>query len=1242
MHVVTGNRPTTKTIGKNADGVLAVTQRFEKQWRWRLSFRDVPDIHSLFEALEEDSKNPKAAVVRGALRDHVDPDGVIHLRKDIKWEDTAHFEECPRCWLMIDIDKQPLDDIDLINDPEGTVKRAICSFLPECYQNVSFVWQLSSSAGLKDDGLLSIHIWFILDRPVGQDELKTFHVLKAPAIDPRPFQTVQVHYIAAPIFEDGINDHLSKRIGLVELDKGEVSLPVLPPEAIAKAYRSIGKGPTGTVHGFEEKLKFLGDGEGLSRFHDVLIAAVSSYVYGKFEWEIDIEWLKARLRDAINKAPKHDGRTTIPHYLSDTYLDQNIDTAMSKFCQAVTTPKYPAPALTPTQARREITSIMWAIADRHFEALAEWEKVNKPYQDFFNKAHDKFEAAAKRLAEKTGGEYVSDVSKLTELAHQECTDVGLAHPGQPPKAVLSLAVGTGIGKSEQAFKLIKYVRDKALALLKVDKIAVDADKLSEATRISYKRLTRAVLAVPTHKLADEAVERVKGTGLSAGPLRGRLYKNKETGEHPMCIKPEDVQRCIDVGLPVASSMCESTGRECEYRMTCLYYEQMETLRHCDVVVVPHASLFHEKPPINSRGLLIIDEQFTFAGERQRQVLRVSELRKNKDGVYTKDIDGNIIIDADRTNKLHELRETAAEHIIENADGNLTKPTIWQFVKSDVADAIRLEWQTVVKSPVYPGMPRKQLLKALASAAAIKRMRLRVDFWKALLVLVSSDGERKSGWLVRDENADGDVVVHVGGRASIKEGWFDGLAVCLDATSSPELVKLYFPKHEVVAPPAIEAVQPNVTVLQTIDKAFSASMCIPVEGLEPDELQRRENRAREVYRLILLRASEFKGQGADGIDVLVICQQALEKHLQDLGLPDNVEFAHFNATRGIDRWGGVRCLMLIGRTLPSPGDVETLTENLTGWAVDRLPDGQWYPRQSVGVDVGNCVGLSVQGEQHPDPMVEAVRWQICEAELVQCGGRGRGVNRTAETPLQLDVLSNVCLPMEVSQPIRWDDNAPGEIEEMVGMGLLPDGPAAAVMVYPDLWPSVNKAKMAARNARAKSPRANILPENSINQLNGVKPLLYISNRDLTPFRGKTTTSPLVGPFDDLVNTWGLKPLAFGALSRMEQAEAKVERPGKRALKFKFLFAPHIIPDPENWLSERTGMDVEVNHLTPRRLVYTMDEWNAEPEASFIEVLEELVDPAVFPWNAPKDRTPGGDHSFLGVTIPNGQNTLETRP
>jgi hypothetical protein len=1159
---------------------LEVTQGYQHQSVFKYDHADATDIGALFEVLIEESEDPNVFIIRGALREHVDPDGKVYRRKDInKHGDDAHFEECPRRWVMIDIDKLPLDGIDLINDPEGTVKRAIKKFLPECYQNVSFLWQLSSSAGVGDDnGLLSIHIWFVLDRPVGHDELKAFHELKAPAVDRSTFRTVQVHYIAAPISEDGISDHLPKRIGLVELDKDEVSFPELPPEAIASAYRTIGKGPTGTVHGFENKLKRLGDGDGLDGFHGPLRDAAASYVYGKFPQEIDCDRLKARFRGAMERSPKRPDREhDLDRYTSDAYLNDIIGSAIKKFCQVPTYPEYPAPTMTPDQARSEIKSNLWNAADQHFEALVDWEKINKSYQEYFEETFDRL--MAEGGAKKAGVEYQADSRKLGQRAHEICRTGGFKHPGRPPKAVLNLAIGVGLGKTEQALELIEYVRGKAQAHLKTDKEADDADKLSKATRIAYKRLTRAILAAPTHKLADEAVERARKKGLSAGVLRGRLYEDKETGGHPMCKRAGDVQLCIDAGLPVASSMCSNCGRECRFLRSCEYYAQMEMLENCDVVLIPHASLFHEKPSINSRGLLIIDEQFVFDGARQRRALPVSEFRKNNDKVFVKGDDGKMATDNDLTAKLYRYRETAAEGIVENADGNLSGPSAPKISAHDVAEAIRLEWQTVVRSPVHPGMSREQLIKAVASAGAIRRMRLRVDFWMALLALVSSDGTRKSGWLVRDTDEEGRAVVQVGGRATIKDGWFDGLAICLDATSSPDLVKLYFPKHEVVAPPAIEAIQANVTVLQTIDKAFSATMCIPDDNLEDKELHRRKNRAREVHRFICLRASEFRGQGAGDVDVLVICQQALEEHLKELGLPDNVEVVHFNAIRGIDRWGRVRCLITIGRTLPSPRDVEVLTENLTGWAVEKLPDGKWYPRQSAGVDVGDGIGLPVQAERHPDPMVEVIRLQICEAELIQCAGRGRGVNRLADAPLQLDVLSNVCLPMEVHQPIRWDENAPGRVEEMVALGLLPDGPAAAALIYPDLWSTAKAAKMAAATARAKSAPANVLWLVSKEKLNGPSSLLKLYSRELGPFSGPPPSFPLLGSIDALVKSWGIKPLAFGALSRMQFAQAKVHRTDERALKFKFLFDPHLIPDPEEWLSERTGLDVEVESSAP---------------------------------------------------------------
>ncbi|MBT6272503.1 MAG: hypothetical protein HOI95_00005, partial [Chromatiales bacterium] len=345
MTILTGAKPATKTLGLDANGVLVVTEGYDPQQTvFSYSQRDVPNIRALARVLEEVSLTPEAFAIRGALREHVDPEQRVFRRVDVnRWGLEAHFEECPRRWEVIDIDKKPLDNIDLVNDPAGTVKRAIQRYLPACYHNASFVWQLSSSAGVGDDdgGLLSIHIWFLFDRAVGFNELKTFHELQAPEVDTAVFRTVQVHFVAAPKFEEGIQDHLPRRIGLVEQDNNVVALPELPPEVVATGYRSIGKGPTGTVRGFESKLKTMGDGKGLDGFHGPLRDAAASHVSGKFEWEIDTEWLKARLRRAIDKAPKNAGRGQgIRRYKSDAYLDDIISSAMAKFCQIITHPTY--------------------------------------------------------------------------------------------------------------------------------------------------------------------------------------------------------------------------------------------------------------------------------------------------------------------------------------------------------------------------------------------------------------------------------------------------------------------------------------------------------------------------------------------------------------------------------------------------------------------------------------------------------------------------------------------------------------------------------------------------------------------------------------------------------------------------------------------------------------------------------------------------------------------------------------
>jgi putative DNA primase/helicase len=88
----------------------------------------------------------------------------------------------------------------------------------------------------------------------------------------------------------------------------------------------------GAPSGFESYLAVIGDGEGLAGFHDPIRSATAAYA-GTHGAGWDREALKARLRDAINKAPKGPKRdpADIDRYLSDEYLDDLIESAIEKF-----------------------------------------------------------------------------------------------------------------------------------------------------------------------------------------------------------------------------------------------------------------------------------------------------------------------------------------------------------------------------------------------------------------------------------------------------------------------------------------------------------------------------------------------------------------------------------------------------------------------------------------------------------------------------------------------------------------------------------------------------------------------------------------------------------------------------------------------------------------------------------------------------------------------------------------------
>ncbi len=153
------------------------------------------------------------------------------------------------------------------------------------------------------------------------------------------------------------------------------------------------------------------------------------------------------------------------------------------------------------------------------------------------------------------------------------------------------------------------------------------------------------------------------------------------------------------------------------------------------------------------------------------------------------------------------------------------------------------------------------------------------------------------------------------------------------------------------------------------------------------------------------------------------------------------------------------MIVLGRTLPAPRTVELIAIALTGRVPLPNPEeaGWWYPMAERRLRLAGDRTVPLTMETHADPIAEAVRWSICEGELIQAIGRGRGVNRSAGTALEIDLLTDVVLPVTADGLVHWSDLKPTRRDLMALSGIVLDNAADMAACFPDLWPTREAAK-----------------------------------------------------------------------------------------------------------------------------------------------------------------------------------------
>jgi hypothetical protein len=281
-------RPLTKRYDIDAAGSVVKTE-YGNHKLFAVEAIRAANIQDLAEHMQRLERDPSAAIIRG------EPLATTNRNRTLRRSNgtTKTFQDVPRGWFMADMDKVLAPaGITVLDDPAGAARwllDKLTSYAPEL-EGVTAVVQFSSSAGITelaegkaaagltkrwagvgkpgDGNWLSAHIWFLLDTPVTGDAFKRWAEAvnaRAPGgnlIDVRLSQTIHLHYVAAPIFGQGLHDPLAgRRMQIIQGLEAAATL-VIPEKsaAVSRAGRGDFAGWEGGFAGggFEARLAAIG------------------------------------------------------------------------------------------------------------------------------------------------------------------------------------------------------------------------------------------------------------------------------------------------------------------------------------------------------------------------------------------------------------------------------------------------------------------------------------------------------------------------------------------------------------------------------------------------------------------------------------------------------------------------------------------------------------------------------------------------------------------------------------------------------------------------------------------------------------------------------------------------------------------------------------------------------------------------------------------------------------------------
>jgi hypothetical protein len=545
---------------------------------------------------------------------------------------------------------------------------------------------------------------------------------------------------------------------------------------------------------------------------------------------------------------------------------------------------------------------------------------------------------------------------------------------------------------------------------------------------SYRKVT-IHFACPTAQLCDEAAAFYRSQGGRCATPRGRTFSRKGDGSDTLCAKPLEVTAFMRSGIggSVTEHMCASfkdgTPYFCEHFQGCPYHAQFDG--DADIQFITHDHLFNvmSHDSYGRADLLVIDESPLPKLVTATQLIAPYELAH--------DTFGQIVIEAMKASKNPWIAFEEAGLSIKDVRQRITALAV-----ND-------------KPPdIYPGMNAKRLHKLLDANTGYRPDKL----IRVLTKIVDEWATRREGPIRclsyspahRVKAGDSDTtapMLFLTYRKQMMSLRKDLPVLVLDATGMAALLEPSIPG--LVQGRRIE-VERNASVLQVTGNRGSMGK------LRGDDSRYRDEAS----------AVERRFSGPYGGALLATIKDAVAKGLKHTH--ENGATAHYGGVRGLNKFEHLNCVILTGRIEQSPLDLEQTAKALLYDDPRPLTLTQRFNQILSGYDFADR-GEAPKGRyvsRHVDPFIDALRFQTCEAEIIQMIDRCRFARKT--TCGLIVLLTEIPIPgviVDLLMPYKdlVDRDRPGKrlrtAYEM--LGALP--PANMLVNVMDegapLWPSV---------------------------------------------------------------------------------------------------------------------------------------------------------------------------------------------